>query len=226
MISENINARKKDLLESIEYVLKNYSCSILENGNAISIQFSNDKVIGIAVEANGYCIYNVSDEWAEKTTYLCEKEEDGTWYYNLGSIDECIGEIKRIAESNAKTTFKSIINDGTLLSVFRSIEDEYIELTFSNTNAKNQEEKRAVYIYPKNASGKGKVVFEIWKLKKKGEYDLYIKKKYMTDDEYAESKCQRPRRTTGTRGVITRVFESDQDLIDFMIPRLNMATNK
>lgn len=125
MISENINARKKDLLESIEYVLKNYSCSILENGNAISIQFSNDKVIGIAVEANGYCIYNVSDEWAEKTTYLCEKEEDGTWYYNLGSIDECIGEIKRIAESNAKTTFKSIINDGTLLSVFRSIEDEY-----------------------------------------------------------------------------------------------------
>ena len=225
MISENIIARKQDLLESVEYVLKNYSCSIMENENAISIQFSKDKVIGIAVEANGYCIYNVSDEWAEKTTYLCEKEEDGIWYYNLGSIDECIGELERIAKLETQTAVKPIINDGTLLSVFHSIEDEYPELTFSKINAKNQEEKRAVYIYPKNASGKGRVIFEIWKKPRAGKYDLYIKREFLTNEEHQES-WKNYSKTSNTRGMITRIFNTDQELLDFMIPRLNMVTNK
>lgn len=220
-MNENILARKKDLLEGIEGVLKGYKCSIKEIGSDISIQFGNDSVIGVAVEENVYCIYNISDEWAKETTYACDKEEDGTICYYLDSIDECIGELERLADMEAKKKVKPIINDGALLSVFRSIEDQYPELKFSRINAKGEEVKRAVYIYPKNASGKGKVIFEIWSLKNAEEYDLYMKREYMTDDEYAESSEKRPHRTTGQRGVIKRVFETEQELIDFMIPRLN-----
>ena len=226
MINENILARKKDLLEGVEYALKGYNCSIKDSGSNISIQFGKDLVIGLAVEENGYCIYNVSNEWAEETTYCCETEEDGTRIYYLESRDECIGEIQRIADFETKNIVLPIINDGTLLSVFRSIEDQYPDLEFSRVNAKGEKVKKAVYIYPKYASGKGKVIFEIWNLKHANEYDLYMKREYMTDDEYAESSDKRPHRTSGQRGVIKRVFETEQELIAFMIPRLNKVTGK
>ena len=225
MISENILARKKDLLEGIAYALKGYKCSIKESGSDISIQFGKDIVIGVAVEENGYCIYNISDEWAEETTYHCEKEEDGTRYYYLDYIDECVAEIARIADVEIKKVVQPIINDGTLLSVFRSIEDQYPALKFSKINAKNKEVNKAVYIYPNNASGKGKVIFEIWNLNNPSEYALFMKREYMTDDEYSESKRESPNRTSGKRGVIKRNFETEQELIDFIVPRLNMTRN-
>lgn len=221
MINDNIIARKKDLLEEIEYTLKGYTYSIKESGSDIRIQFAKDSLIGVSVKENGYCIYNISAEWAEKTTYLINKEEDGTRYYYLDSIDECIGEIERIATLEIAKMTKPIVDDGTLLSVFQSIEDQYSELKFSKINAKGEEKDKAVYIYPKNASGKGKVIFEIWKLKTESEYDLYMKREYMTDDEYSESQQKRPNRTTGKRGVIKRVFITNQELIDFMTSRLD-----
>ena len=118
MTSENIYVRKKDLLEGIEFALKGYHCSIKESERDISIQFGKDVIIGVAVEETGYCIYNVSDDWAAETTYFCEKEEDGTVFYYLDSIDECIGEIARIAAVESKKTIIPIINDGTLISIF------------------------------------------------------------------------------------------------------------
>lgn len=222
-MNENILARKKDLLEGIEGVLKGYKCSIKEIGSDISIQFGNDSVIGVAVEENVYCIYNISDEWAKETTYACDKEEDGTICYYLDSIDECIGELERLADMEAKKKVKPIINDGALLSVFRSVEDQYPALEFSRVNAKNKEVNKAVYIYPKNASGKGKVIFEIWNQRNPSEYVLFMKREYMTDAEYEESKRESPKDTSGKRGVIKRVFETEQELVDFMIPRLNMV---
>ena len=226
MINENVLVRKKDLLEGIEYALKGYKCSIIENGSDIKVRFSKDIEIGLAVEENGYRIYNISEDWAEKTTYFCEKDINGIRYYYLDSIDECIGEMERIAEVEIKNVVVPIVNDGTLLSVFRSVEDRYLELEFSKTNAKGKEVNRAVYIYPKNASGKGKVIFEIWNLKKPSEYSLFIKREYMTDDEYEESKRESPKDTTGKRGVIKRTFKTDQELLDFMINKLNLATQK
>ena len=223
-MNENILARKKDLLVGIEYALKGYKCSIRETESDISIQFGKDIVIGVAVEENGYSIYNISDEWAKETTYFVETDDDGTKFYYLDSIDECVGEIERLAEVETKKIVLPIVNDGTLLSVFRSIEDQYPDLEFSRVNAKGEKVKQAVYIYPKHSSGKGKVIFEIWNLKNPSEYDLYIKREYMTEAEYAESENERPNKTSGKRGVIKRVFETEQELIDFMIPRLNKVT--
>ena len=225
-MNENILARKKDLLVGIEYALKGYKCSIRETENDISIQFGKDIVIGVAVEENGYSIYNISDEWAKETTYFVETDDDGTKFYYLDSIDECVGEIERLAEVETKKIILPIVNDGTLLSAFRSIEDQYPDLVFSRVNAKGKEVKKAVYIYPKNAAGKGKVIFEIWNLKNPREYSLFMKREYLTNAEYEESKRESPKDTTGKRGVIKRVFETEQELIDFMILRLNKVARQ
>lgn len=221
MINDNILVRKNDLLESVEHILKGYDFSINDSGDAISVQFAKDIVIGVAVEENGYCIYNISDEWAEKTTYLCNIEEDGTRYYYLDSIDECIGELERIAsfENTRKTTL--VVDEGTLLSVFHLIENQYLDFVFTNINAKNKAEKDAVYIYSKNSDRRNNVIFEIWRKPRKEKYTLFIKKKFMTNEEWIEA--QSSYRTTKKRGEITRVFNTAQELIDFMIVKLNLV---
>ena len=48
----------------------------------------------------------------------------------------------------------------------------------------------------------------------------------MTEAEYAESQKERPNKTSGKRGVIKRVFKTEQELIDFMIPRLDKITEQ
>lgn len=56
----------------------------------------------MAVEDETYKIYNASSEWAEKTTYRCEESTDGSWYYYLETIDECIGECQRLVMFEAQ----------------------------------------------------------------------------------------------------------------------------
>ena len=225
MINENVLARKKDLLEGIEYALKGYKCSIRANDSDIKVRFSKDIEIGLSVEENGYRIYNISEDWAGKTTYFCEKDLDGIRYYYLDSIDECIGEIERIADVEIKKVIVPIVNDGTLLSVFGTIKDQYPEFIFTNINAKGEKENRAVYIYNQNASRKHNVAFEIWRKPKVEAIDLYIKREFMTNEEYEESS-RTYGKTTATRGRITRYFKSNQELIDFMVNKLNLATKK
>ena len=43
----------------------------------------------------------------------------------------------------------------------------------------------------------------------------------MTNEEYAMSD-----QTSGQRGMITRVFESDQKLIEFLMPKLDAANSR
>ena len=220
-MNENILARKKDLLVGIEYALKGYKCSIRETESGISIQFGKDILIGVAVEESGYSIYNISDEWAKETTYFVDTDDDGTKFYYLDSIDECVGEIERLAEVETKKISLPIINDGTLLSVFRSIEGQFSEFIFTNKNAKGETENRAVYIYLKSANRKHNVIFEIWRKPKVAAIDLYIKREFMTNEEYDESS-RTYGKTTATRGRITRYFKSDQELIDYVTSRLSI----
>ena len=229
MTNENITARKNDLKGAIEHALKGVDCKIAEGGNAISIQIAKSSAICISVEEAGYCIYSFDAEWAEVTKYLCESEGDGDIVYFLDSIDECIGEIKRwvdfASKSISKPSSKPIINDGTLLSAFEALKDQYKELEFTNENAIGEYEDHAVYIYPKNADRHGAVMFEIWRKPTLGKFYLFIKKQYMTDEEYAESKRDYSK-TSEKRGRITRAFASDKDAVEFVTSKLNSAKGK
>lgn len=65
-------------------------------GRIVTVEFQDLLISGVSVEDEGYKIFNVSSEWAEKTTYLCEEAKDGTCFYYLETIDECIGEMQRL----------------------------------------------------------------------------------------------------------------------------------
>jgi hypothetical protein len=108
-----------------------------------------------------------------------------------------------------------------LLDDFCSIKDKYSDFVFTNYNAKGELVDRVVYIYAKNDRRRGKVLFEIWKLPTEGRFDLYVKRILLTGEEYQES-LNSWNKTTGTRGRITRDFESYQELVSFVAARLDL----
>lgn len=50
--------------------------------------------------------------------------------------------------------------------------------------------------------------------------DLYIKRELMTDDEYGESS-RKYGKTSGARSGISRKFNRDQELVDFVSNKLD-----
>ena len=109
-----------------------------------------------------------------------------------------------------------------LLNDLALIQKKYPEFVFTNCNAKGELVNRAVYIFPRNTSRRGNVLLEIWQLPDEGCYDFYIKKTLMTNEEYGES-LDSYNKTTGTRGRLTRSLPSNQELIDFIAYKLELA---
>ncbi len=101
-LSENILFRREDLAAGIKGALKAIPVTVNEKGRNVTVEFQALLVSGVSVEDEGYKIFNASSEWADKTTYLCEESNDGTRFYYLETIDECIGEIQRLVMFEAQ----------------------------------------------------------------------------------------------------------------------------
>lgn len=112
--------------------------------------------------------------------------------------------------------------DDAILDYFTEVIDKYPEFEFSNLNAVGELAKRAIYIYPKNQSRRGNVLFEIWQCANEGEFDLYIKRSLLTEAEYTES-LDGWSKTNDSRGRITRNWREKQELIDFLLPKFDEA---
>lgn len=95
-LPENVLLRRSDLATGIKFSLRKMPVSVNEKGRNVIVEVQGLIISGVSVEDEGYKIFNASYEWANNTTYLCEKAEDGSWFYYLETIDECIGEIQRI----------------------------------------------------------------------------------------------------------------------------------
>lgn len=95
-LSEGIILRREDLKEGVAFELSGMPVNISTKERNVLVDFQELLICGISVEDEGYWIFNASSEWADKTTYLCEEVTDGTWKYYLETIDECIGEAKRL----------------------------------------------------------------------------------------------------------------------------------
>ncbi len=101
-LPESILLRRNDLKESLEEVLKAIPVTVSTKERDVLINFQELLICGVVVEDETYKIYNASSDWADKTTYLCEESEDGTWHYYLETIDECIGECQRLVMFEAQ----------------------------------------------------------------------------------------------------------------------------
>ena len=114
---------------------------------------------------------------------------------------------------------KPVRLDDTILEYFEAAKNLFPDYIFTNLNAKNERVRRAVYIYPKNTQRRGNVLFEIWHLSTEGTFALYMKSVLLTDAEMKES-MESWDKTSSTRGRITRQYKYRQDLVDYVISRL------
>ncbi len=101
-LPEGILLKREDLKMGLEEALKGVPVSIKAESNKVTVNFQELLICGVSIEDETNRIYNASSEWAEKTTYLCEEDGDGKWFYYLDTIDECIGECKRLVMFEAQ----------------------------------------------------------------------------------------------------------------------------
>jgi hypothetical protein len=101
-IPVGISQRREDLAGGLKQSLVSLPFTVDEIGREVTVHFQELLICGVHVEEENYKIFHVSSEWKDKTTYHCEEDEDGTWFYYLETIDECIGEVNRLVMFEAK----------------------------------------------------------------------------------------------------------------------------
>ncbi|QBE98001.1 hypothetical protein PMF13cell1_03564 [Blautia producta] len=95
-IAGTTELRLNDLLSGVKTAFKTIPVTVATSGKAVLVRFQELFVCGVNVEEEVYKIYSVTSDWVDCTSYHCDSAEDGTWYYYLETIDECIGEVQRL----------------------------------------------------------------------------------------------------------------------------------
>ena len=165
-IPMNTRARRDDLAEGLKSVLRETPVQIESTDRRILVYSQELMTCGVIVENEGYRIYHVSDNWKAKTSYYCEKSEDGTWYYYLETIDEVIGEIQRLilveisksADSSSITTkHTSELSRIVTLDVFKKAYSVFLEQADKNAISQKSQGPRFPYGIPSNLIDGAKV---------------------------------------------------------------------
>ncbi len=97
-----IELRLYDLFSGIKNALKEFSVSVSKDMKVVKVKNQELLICGISVEEEVYKIFHVTPEWSHKTSYHCDSAADGTWFYYLETIDECIGEVQRFVMFEAQ----------------------------------------------------------------------------------------------------------------------------
>ena|GEM_PF-3514138 len=110
------------------------------------------------------------------------------------------------------------INDVTL-DYFAPAIIKYPNLYFTNINDKGAVEKHAVFVYHKDSVIRGNRFIEIWQHRDR--FDFVMKKSIMTEEEkrYAAEHDRKP---TSIRGTVKRCMTYRKELLDYIIPKLDM----
>ena len=95
-ISEDVYLRRNDLADAVKTTLVAIPVQISTKDENVLIRLKKLLVCGVVVEKDGYRIFNVSAAWSKKTSYRCEESGNGTWHYYLETVDEVVGEVKRL----------------------------------------------------------------------------------------------------------------------------------
>ncbi len=202
-LSETIIERRDELVTWVKQELKSVPVLVYGENDKVLVQFHDVLICGVVVAENNLKIYNASDGWAEQTTYSCEDEEDGTKYYYVDSIDECISEVKRLVLFEAK---KGSRNNGVvkvpdtfdweddmegILKSLSSILSKILEGTDYSVERNKTIGERDVDIFRK---GESRRVGQIWPKKRDQRFEVTIPKEVIHGEVKAllpEPKSQR-----------------------------------
>lgn len=158
-IPVNARARRDDLAEGLKSALREIPVRIDFKDRRVLIYFRDLMVCGAVVEEEGYLIYNATDEWKDKTSYYCERSENGTWHYYLETIDEVIGEVQRLVlfeatKSNrppsSGTNHTSELSSVVTQDVFEKAYVRFLEQADKNALSKKSQGQRIPYGIPSN----------------------------------------------------------------------------
>lgn len=100
--------RLNNLFDAVKNALKEVSVHVSKYNNVVEVQGQELLICGISVDEKVYKIFHVTTEWSHKTSYYCDSAEDGTWFYYLETIDECIGEVQRFVMFEAQNANKKL----------------------------------------------------------------------------------------------------------------------
>lgn len=163
-IENNIELRLKDLLESVKKI-NTISIDVFVNENVISIYFQENLVCNVSVEDKVYKIFNLTNEWIQKTSYYCDSAPDGTWFYYLETIDECIGEVNRLLMFESKKDKKRLNEKGESASelskivtadAFQQSYTKFIEQADKNKTTKRSHGSKTPYGFTSMPKCQGK----------------------------------------------------------------------
>lgn len=101
-LSDDILTRRNDLADGLKMSLKRIPVDVFVENADVKILFLGSLVCGVEVMPEAYKVYGISSEWVDCTHVLCQKDKDETWHSFMDSIDDCIGEITRFVEFEAK----------------------------------------------------------------------------------------------------------------------------
>lgn len=150
------------------------------------------------------------------------------WYYSfIRVLPELLPPAQEAEQKQVSSLTSTHKNDAirlgdNILDYFELIKTDYPGFVFTNHNAKGETINRAVFIFKEDSKRRDNVLFEIWHLSTEGQFDLYIKRSLMTEEEIQES-LRSWDRTTDTRGKITRQWQSRHELTDFLVSKLDLA---
>ncbi|WP_281703723.1 DUF7225 domain-containing protein [Parvimonas micra] len=107
-VVDTINLRLNNLFDGVKNALKEVSVHVSKDNNVVEVQGQELLICGISVDEKVYKIFHVTTEWSHKTSYHCDSAADGTWFYYLETIDECIGEVQRFVMFEAQKANKKL----------------------------------------------------------------------------------------------------------------------
>ena len=129
-MSDSILLRRNDIEDGIKRSLKNVPVTVEANDKIVSVNFQEILICGVVVEEEVYKLFNASVEWNDKTTYLGDEEENGTWSYYIENADAVISEVHRLVLFEAKKSSSSKQTDTSHLR--QTVSKEAFEIAYKN----------------------------------------------------------------------------------------------
>lgn len=145
--------RLNDLFDGIKTSLKTIPVTVTTNKNMVMVRLQELLLCGIGVEEKVYKIFNVTSEWSQKSSYHCDPASDGTWFYYLETIDECIGEVKRLVlfeiqktgQTAERANYTSELSRMVSPKAFENAYTHFIEQADRNAESKRAQGSKTPY---------------------------------------------------------------------------------
>jgi hypothetical protein len=111
-LPDDVLIQRDNLENRIRKALSDVPVVVAAIGRNVTVHFQESLISGVSIEEECYKIYNASSDWKDTTTYRCDEADDGTWFYYLETIDECVGEIQRLVMFESAKRKKQLASKG------------------------------------------------------------------------------------------------------------------